>query len=433
MPSSTADIVEHLDRARRALTDADLSDTDRPGLVDLLRASRAVQIATEAFVQRLASAQATTPDATDAATFLLDTGHQASGRGARREARRHRFLDQHPDLALERLHPEAIDVLERTVGRLRGPEREHFIERIPDLARRADDVPIDVFAAQVKTVERNMRNDHGDDELRQQIQASEMKRWTDRDTGMAHTLLILDPARDAEIHAAIDKKLRQLRHGSDPARLARSIDAAVALLMDRRPPGPARAGVGIIVDLETVTNGPHDATVSEFDDGRLVPPTALDRFLCDPIITLLGVDRADDVLKAIQARTASDLQRRALRAMHPTCAHPGCDVSFDRCQIHHLVHWRNGGPTELANLFPLCMTHHHDVHDRGWDYEVGPKRQLVPVPPDRTTRRTPGPAAPTAATSPPIRPRTASRDQRSTGRRGVDARGISDGSAVRST
>ncbi|WP_343994833.1 HNH endonuclease signature motif containing protein, partial [Terrabacter terrae] len=33
-------------------------------------------------------------------------------------------------------------------------------------------------------------------------------------------------------------------------------------------------------------------------------------------------------------------------------------------EVHHLEHWRDGGPTDLANLLGLCPFH-HDGHHRG--------------------------------------------------------------------
>jgi len=51
-------------------------------------------------------------------------------------------------------------------------------------------------------------------------------------------------------------------------------------------------------------------------------------------------------------------------------------------EAHHL-HWWNAhdGPTDLANGILLCRTHHHRVHDDGWQIEV---RAGVPyfIPPD---------------------------------------------------
>ncbi|WP_443081155.1 HNH endonuclease signature motif containing protein [Terrabacter sp. Soil811] len=44
------------------------------------------------------------------------------------------------------------------------------------------------------------------------------------------------------------------------------------------------------------------------------------------------------------------------------CRFPGC-ASTHHLEIHHLRHWRDGGPTDTSNLLALC-TFHHDGHHR---------------------------------------------------------------------
>jgi hypothetical protein len=33
---------------------------------------------------------------------------------------------------------------------------------------------------------------------------------------------------------------------------------------------------------------------------------------------------------------------------------PGCQRPLAGCEAHHLWHWLDGGPTDLANLLLLC-------------------------------------------------------------------------------
>jgi len=54
-------------------------------------------------------------------------------------------------------------------------------------------------------------------------------------------------------------------------------------------------------------------------------------------------------------RTATPPQRKALRAMHRTCAHPGCRTVVDDCKMHHIEFFRNGGNTSINNLLPVRM------------------------------------------------------------------------------
>ena len=47
------------------------------------------------------------------------------------------------------------------------------------------------------------------------------------------------------------------------------------------------------------------------------------------------------------------------------CQFPGCEAEH-RLHSHHVIHWVNGGETELHNLISLCHFHHHSVHEGGW-------------------------------------------------------------------
>ncbi len=56
-------------------------------------------------------------------------------------------------------------------------------------------------------------------------------------------------------------------------------------------------------------------------------------------------------------RTISRRLRRALEYRDKSCVVPGCG-STRGLHAHHLVHWENGGATELSNLVLLCPFHH---------------------------------------------------------------------------
>ena len=50
------------------------------------------------------------------------------------------------------------------------------------------------------------------------------------------------------------------------------------------------------------------------------------------------------------SRTVSTAQWRALIARDQECVVTGCHRRPARCQAHHVIHWANGGPTNLDNL-----------------------------------------------------------------------------------
>jgi hypothetical protein len=74
-------------------------------------------------------------------------------------------------------------------------------------------------------------------------------------------------------------------------------------------------------------------------------------------------------------RTINRRLRRALEHRHPTCAVPGCGATRG-LHAHHIVHWEDGGPTELFNLVLVCP-YHHRLHHCGVITITGPAADLV--------------------------------------------------------
>ena len=64
-------------------------------------------------------------------------------------------------------------------------------------------------------------------------------------------------------------------------------------------------------------------------------------------------------------------QRRALARRDGGCVFPGCGALPHRCDAHHVVHWIDGGPTDVAAGVLLCRSHHGVVHRTGWSIRPG--------------------------------------------------------------
>lgn len=58
--------------------------------------------------------------------------------------------------------------------------------------------------------------------------------------------------------------------------------------------------------------------------------------------------------------------RRAVIVRDGGCAYPGRFVPARWCDIHHIVHWADHGPTSLTNCVALCGRHHRLVHHSHW-------------------------------------------------------------------
>jgi HNH endonuclease len=82
-------------------------------------------------------------------------------------------------------------------------------------------------------------------------------------------------------------------------------------------------------------------------------------------------------------------QRSALAVRDGGCVLPDCPRPLAWCEGHHLWHWADGGPTDLANLALVCRAHHRAVHEGGWQLTRGPDGQFTATPPHRHHRRHP--------------------------------------------
>ncbi len=111
--------------------------------------------------------------------------------------------------------------------------------------------------------------------------------------------------------------------------------------------------------------------------------SAIERLTCDAVVRRVVMNAAGQPLDLGRSeRLISPAQRKALALRDRGCVFPGCDRPPDRCLGHHIVHWVDGGPTDMHNLCLLCEAHHHAVHKRGFGLSRGPDDDIVVTRPD---------------------------------------------------
>ena len=66
-----------------------------------------------------------------------------------------------------------------------------------------------------------------------------------------------------------------------------------------------------------------------------------------------------------KARCFTPMQRKAITARDGGCIIPGCTCPPQWTEVHHVVPWQNGGPTNVTNGVLLCWRHHHGINDAG--------------------------------------------------------------------
>ena len=88
--------------------------------------------------------------------------------------------------------------------------------------------------------------------------------------------------------------------------------------------------------------------------------------------TVTDPDTGQVVHNGITRRRPKAGQRRDVEARHQACVFPGCRMPARDSDLDHRRAWFDGGPTEEANLAPLCRNDHLLKHN-GWRVEkIGP-------------------------------------------------------------
>ena len=158
----------------------------------------------------------------------------------------------------------------------------------------------------------------------------------------------------------------------------------------------------IVIDWQTIRDGLHEHSIIANAHNIDLPVESYRRMACNAAIIPAVLDSNGVVLDLGRtARLATKHQRRALLAMYDTCAIPGCTVNARHCEPHHILWWQRLGDTDLGNLVPICSTHHHNVHEGGWQLAMHRNRSLTITYPDGATQHTGPPATQRPGQHPP--------------------------------
>jgi hypothetical protein len=69
-------------------------------------------------------------------------------------------------------------------------------------------------------------------------------------------------------------------------------------------------------------------------------------------------------------RCFTSTQRRAIAARDGGCVIPGCTTPAGWCEVHHVIPWRDGGPTHTDNGVLLCWGHHQNIDTGPWELSM---------------------------------------------------------------
>jgi len=274
-----------------------------------------------------------------------------------------------------------VDALGRGL-RLAGDRRDEFLTHIADLVDAATSMNVTEFGHLVRETAKSVVVDDGLSTLQRQQRETFFSMRTDEE-GCLLVRGKFDPVSAAVLTSKVGCLVEAMFHSGDREvpvdvmawvepndhRQAHALLALVSgsTLDDAHGDGvgpTVRAEVVVHVDLHTLRDGLHADGVCRTASGADLPVETVRRLACEADIIPVVLDGRSVPIDVGRAkRLATVHQRRALEAVHTTCAVPECDVRFDRCHIHHIHYWEHGGATDLANMVPLCNKHHHAVHE----------------------------------------------------------------------
>lgn len=398
--------------------DVDLSSCSEVDIIGLARRARIVRGFLDSFDARLhrqlteLKAAGESSGATPSEVLGRASGESSAER-ARRE-RRADALDDAPEfddaLTDGSIVAGHVDAFAAFLADLDGDVRTAFLAHREVLLADARHEDVGRFRRRCRDLITRLQHDAGIERARRQRLNTRLDRKIDPHTGMYHLHGCFDPETGARLWSNIDTELavlvaadREEHQGMDRPRLAACAlaklvargniddsDAAdavggVGVPVRDRLPRPANVDVVVHVDWKTLCAGLHELGICELDSGVPIPAETARRLACDAhIMPIVMGDDGVPLDHGRGRRQASRAQRRALRAMYPGCAFPGCEARFDRCEMHHLTEWEHLGDTDLRNLLPLCSYHHHRVHEDGWQLSLDADRTLIVRRPDGT-------------------------------------------------
>ncbi|MGH2737468.1 MAG: DUF222 domain-containing protein [Actinomycetota bacterium] len=178
------------------------------------------------------------------------------------------------------------------------------------------------------------------------------------------------------LQAAIAQRAEAMpsdREAADPAG-ARLADA----LVDLATGGPEPATLMVHAGAEVLTREEPEAGpwLAETEGGQRLASESVRRLACDGRIEWVLESGGRPVGIGRRGRAVPGQLLRVLRHRDgAACRFPGCERKR-WLNAHHLVHWADGGGTNLDNLVLLCHAHHRLIHEGGWRTSGHPARDL---------------------------------------------------------
>jgi hypothetical protein len=201
----------------------------------------------------------------------------------------------------------------------------------------------------------------------------------DYDLPVLHLEGMLPAEQGAALQAALERRAEDVVLADRPAgnpKEARLADALVELVTGSGGQAPTatlvvHAGAEVLAS-EEPGEGPW---LAETETGQRLASETVRRLACDSRIEWVLESSGRPVGIGRRGRTIPGPIARILRHRDEGCRFPGCARRL-WLKAHHLVHWADGGATNLDNLVLLCHAHHRLLHEGGWRTSGHPAHDL---------------------------------------------------------
>jgi Domain of unknown function (DUF222)/HNH endonuclease len=146
---------------------------------------------------------------------------------------------------------------------------------------------------------------------------------------------------------------------------ARKADALVTLCSSNIGADSDADRATVVVHMREGASGAGPSG-ADIEGGPVIAQETAERLRCESRTQTVVEDASGEPLAlGRMSRFPSAAMLRQLRYRDVGCTFPGCgSVRF--VKAHHIVWWRHGGRTDLANLVLVCTFHHKLLHEHGW-------------------------------------------------------------------
>ncbi|MEU2348175.1 DUF222 domain-containing protein [Modestobacter sp. NPDC049651] len=201
----------------------------------------------------------------------------------------------------------------------------------------------------------------------------------------------LDAVASEKVQAAIESQVQADRPKGDTRnRAQQQADALVQIADSQLASGqlPVLRGekphVVVQVQLEDLIDSSTGAQTATMGFGAQISAARARWLACDAVVSRVVMGPNGVPLDyGRKHRIVPAPLRRAVVARDKTCVFAGCGAPHWWADVHHLVHWINGGETNLENSALLCERHHTKVH-HGFTVERDPGGRWRTFRPDGT-------------------------------------------------